>query len=121
MRDISPEHSYLTPNCGQGTLDQASSACYYLVSEIQWPCSNTSHKIRNRHVNIVVVGACSEAWSLVYRDKHKDIPNESSHADYCHYCCEEYRNTCVLTRIALIEYVSGVVHCVGFLFPLKSR
>ena len=121
MRDVPPEHSHLTSNCGQGTLDQASSAGYYLVSEIQRPCGDTSHKIRNHHVNILVVGACSEAWSLVYRDKHKNIPNESSHADYCHYCCEEYRNTWVWTRIALIGYASGVVHCVGILLPFTIR
>jgi len=93
-------------------MDQASSAGYYLVSEVQWPSCETGKKIRHRHVNVVVVGACSEAWRFVHCDKHENVANEGGQADHSHGCCEKYRDSVWARRLmrGVDVRVGGVVH-----------
>ena len=38
--------------------------------------------IRNCHVDVVVVSACSEALRLVHRDKHEHVANERCYGDH---------------------------------------
>jgi len=91
-------------------LQQTSTACYDLICEVQRPGDETGKKIGNGHVDIVVVGACSQTWGFAHRDYHENVSSERCYADYGHDCCKEDRNTEPTRRLISKTIESGVVH-----------
>ena len=44
-----------------------------ISSEVKRPCRETGKKIRHRHVDIVVVSACSKVWRFVHQVNYENV------------------------------------------------